>query len=87
MAEQLRVLFEKFVDRRHCAAVRLLCHPLHNSGALPPVHELFNGPRVFVYVYRFSHVEHVSFTESSLTWSRVQILGEVCKLWSFVTPL
>jgi exosortase/archaeosortase len=26
--------FEKFVDWRQCAAVTLLCLPLHNSGAL-----------------------------------------------------
>jgi hypothetical protein len=35
--------FEKFVDCRQCAAVMLLCLPLHN-GALPPVHELFKRP-------------------------------------------
>jgi len=44
VAEQLRGPFEKFVDWWQCAAVMLLCLPLHNSGALPPVHELFKRP-------------------------------------------
>jgi hypothetical protein len=30
---------------RQCAAFMLLCLPLHNSGALPPVHELFKCSR------------------------------------------
>jgi hypothetical protein len=37
----IRGSFEKIVNWRQCAAVRLLCLPLHNSGALPPVQELF----------------------------------------------
>jgi hypothetical protein len=42
----VREPFEKFVDWRQCAAVMLLCLPLHKSGALPSLHELFkNGPR------------------------------------------
>jgi len=40
----LRGLFEKFVDWWQCAAVMLLCLPLHNSGALPPVDEIFKRP-------------------------------------------
>jgi len=30
------------VDWRQCAAITQLCLPLHNCGALPPVHELLN---------------------------------------------
>jgi len=33
--------FEKFVDGRQCAAIM---QREHNSGALPPVHELFKRP-------------------------------------------
>jgi len=44
MAEQLRGLFEKFVDWQQCAAVMLSCFFLHNSGALPPVQKLFRHP-------------------------------------------
>jgi len=44
MAEQLRGPFEKFVDWRQCATVMLLCLPLHNSDALPPVHKLLEQP-------------------------------------------
>jgi hypothetical protein len=44
MEEQLRVPLEKFMDWQQCAAVMLLCLRLHNSGALPPVHELFKRP-------------------------------------------
>jgi hypothetical protein len=44
MAEQLQVPFEKFVDWWQCAAVMLLCLPLHNSGTVPPVHEIFKRP-------------------------------------------
>jgi hypothetical protein len=32
------------VDCRQCATVMLLCLPLHYSGTLPPVHELFKWP-------------------------------------------
>jgi hypothetical protein len=41
MTEQQWGPYEKFVDWRQCATFMLLCLPLHNSGALPPVHELF----------------------------------------------
>jgi hypothetical protein len=44
MAEQLRKPFEKFVDWRQDAGVMLLCLPLHKSGALQQVHELFKRP-------------------------------------------
>jgi hypothetical protein len=44
MAEQLLGPFEKFVDLRLCAAVMLLCLPLHNSGTISPVHELSKRP-------------------------------------------
>jgi hypothetical protein len=40
-ADDVRGPFEKFVNWRQCAVVLLLCLPLHNSGALPLVHELF----------------------------------------------
>jgi hypothetical protein len=40
----LRGPFEKFVNWRQCAAVMLLYLSGHNSGALPPVHELFIWP-------------------------------------------
>jgi hypothetical protein len=40
MAKQLRGPFAKFVDWLQCTDVMLLSHPLHNSGAMPPVHEL-----------------------------------------------
>jgi hypothetical protein len=41
---EIRGLFEKFVDWWQCAAVKLLCLPLHNNGAMPPVHELSEWP-------------------------------------------
>jgi hypothetical protein len=47
IAEQLRGPFEKFVDWRQCATVMLLCIERDNSGALPPVHELFKRPSYF----------------------------------------
>jgi hypothetical protein len=40
MAEQLRGQFEKFMDWRQYTPIMLLCFLLHNSSALPPVHEL-----------------------------------------------
>jgi hypothetical protein len=40
----LRRPFENFVDWWQCASVMLLCLPLHNSGVLPPVYELFKRP-------------------------------------------
>jgi len=55
MISNIQGTFEKFVDWQKCAALiqkeavtyaerdshRL---PLHNSGALPPVHEIFKRP-------------------------------------------
>jgi len=29
----------------------LLCLPLHNSGAVPPVHEFTNGPRILQIIF------------------------------------
>jgi hypothetical protein len=44
--------FEKFVDWRQCAMLLLLCLHLHNSGALPPVHEIFKlSPYIYIYIY------------------------------------
>jgi hypothetical protein len=47
MVEQLWGPFEKFVDWWQCAVVMLLRLPVHNSGAMPPVHELFKRPSKF----------------------------------------
>jgi hypothetical protein len=58
MAEQLWGPFEKFVDWVQCPTAILLCLPLHNSCALPAVHELFKRPScicmymcMYIYVY------------------------------------
>jgi hypothetical protein len=49
--------FEKFVDWRQCTAVVLLWPPLHNSGALPLVHELFKRPSyIYIYIYIYIYM-------------------------------
>jgi len=37
---------------------QLLCFPLHNSGALPPVHKLFKRPSYIQDVFRRSYLRH-----------------------------
>jgi hypothetical protein len=53
MAEQLRGPFEKFVDWWHRAAVM---QRRYNSGALPPVHEIFKW---LSYFGEFKHIEKI----------------------------
>jgi hypothetical protein len=47
MAEHLQGPFEKVVEWQRCDTVMLLWLPLHNSGAMPQVHELFKRPSCY----------------------------------------
>jgi hypothetical protein len=53
MTEQIWGPFEKFVVWRHCAGM-LLFLAQHNSGLLPPLHELFKWPS-----YIQKHNQHI----------------------------
>jgi hypothetical protein len=76
MAEQLRGPFEKFLDWRQCAAVMLFYLPLHNSGALLPVHELFNRP---------SYLNNSLVTDSNETAVYRHLKGKVVPVLFFST--